>query len=148
MASNFTTMKPLFVSATLACVLSVGALAAPRAANTSARHARALHFARGAYTLSVRDTINNSNHASRFYTLKMNAGQHLKISAKSVAKDPDHALVPLIFVTPPCGKYNGDKTFNYNEDSSRAGTYQIEVAANSMASTATQGAFELNVSAY
>ena len=138
-------MKPLLICAALASGLLVsGADAAPKAPNTSARHAQALHFARGAYKLSVTGNLNGNN---RFYTLKVNAGQHLKISAHSVGT-PDSYVVPLIFVTPPCGKYNGDKTFSYSEDSSRAGVYKIRVGANSMASTATSGNFVLDVSAY
>ena len=137
--------KTIFVSALLACgVAAYSSHAAPKPANTSARHAQALHFARGAYKLSVTGNLNQNN---RFYTLKVNAGQHLKISARSAGK-PDSYVVPLIFVTPPCGKYNGDKTFNYSEDSSRAGTYKIRVGANSMASTATSGNFVLSVEAY
>ena len=132
--------------AALAGVLFASAVdAAPKAANTSARHAQALHFARGAYTLDRRATLSGSQH--RFYTLKMNAGQHLKISAQSDGKSGSQ-LVPLIFVTPPCGKFNGDKTARYAEDSSRAGSYRIEVAANQMASKANQGAFVLHVEAH
>ena len=118
--------------------------AAPQASNTSASHAQALHFARGAYKLSITGNLNQNN---RFYTLRVKAGQHLKISAHS-AGTPNSYVVPLIFVTPPCGKYNGDKTSSYSEDSSRAGTYRIRVGANSMASTATSGNFVLNVEAY
>ncbi len=139
-------MKPLFACATLTCgLIALGASAAPGAANTSARHAEALHFARGAYKLSVGESIRGSQH--RFYTLQMNAGQHLKISAESDDKTKS-GLVPLIFVTPPCGKYNGDKTATYAEDSSRKGNYRIEVAANQMASRANHGAFVLRVEAY
>ena len=119
--------------------------AAPKPTNDSARQAQALHFARGARTLSVRGNISGGQR--RFYTLQMNAGQHLKISAQSDAKTKS-GLVPLLFVTPPCGKYNGDKTASYNEDSSRKGNYRIEVAANQMASNANHGAFVLRVEAY
>ena len=99
-------MKPLFAAVLLASgVATNGSHAAPQFANTSARHARALHFARGAYKLNVTGNLNKN---SRFYTLKVNAGQHLKISARS-AGSRNSAVVPLIFVTPPCGKYNGDK---------------------------------------
>ncbi len=139
--------KPLFSLLFAGAVAAMGGAAighaAPRPANTSASHAQALHFARGAYKLSVTGNLNQNN---RFYTLKVNAGQHLKISAHS-AGTPDSYVVPLIFVTPPCGKYNGDKTFSYSEDSSRAGTYRIKVGANSMASRATSGNFVLNVEA-
>ena len=113
--------------------------------NTSARHAQTLHFARGAHTLSVRQSLSGVQH--RFYTLQVNAGQHLKISAVSDSKTKS-GLVPLIFVTPPCGKFNGDKTATYSEDSSRKGNYRIEVAANQMASRANHGAFVLRVEAY
>lgn len=139
-------MKTIHLSALLACgVAAISSHAAPAPTNISARHARALHFARGAHTLSVRQTINGAQH--RFYTLQLKAGQHLKISAQSDAKTKLQ-LVPLLFVTPPCGKYNGDKTATYNEDSSRQGTYRIEVAANQMASIANHGAFVLRVEAY
>ena len=124
-------MNRVFSCAALVCGLGFSALAAPKAANTSSRHAQALHFARGATNLSVRGTLNGNR---RFYTLKMNAGQHLKISAAGQQK-----VVPLIFVTPPCGKFNGDKTATYSEDSSRAGTYKIEVGTNLMASEAARG---------
>ena len=137
-------MKPIYLTALLACgVAALSSHAAPTVANTSARHAKALHFARGAHILSVRESLSGSQH--RFYTLQMNAAQHLKISAVSGAKS---GLVPLLFVTPPCGKYNGDKTATYNEDSSRKGTYRIEVAANHMASESNHGAFVLRVEAY
>lgn len=119
--------------------------AAPGHSHDSARHTQTLHFARGSHQLSIRDTIRGSQR--RLYTLKMNAGQHLKISAASDAKTKSQ-LVPLIFVTPPCGKYNGDKTANYHEDSSRKGIYRIEVAANMMASNANHGEFVLHVEAY
>ena len=139
-------MKPIFACAIALSGLTIASAdAAPRAANTSARHAKALHFARGAYTLSERATIRGSQH--RFYTLRVNAGQHLKISAQSETKSKSQ-LVPLIFVTPPCGKFNGDKTNAYAEDSSRAGIYRIEVTANQMASVENQGAFVLNIAAY
>lgn len=118
--------------------------AAPDKSNISTRHAQTLHFARGAHKLNVRNTIRGPQH--RFYTLKMKAGQHLKISVESDAKTHSQ-LAPLIFVTPPCGKYNGDKTAIYNEDSSRKGIYLIEVAANTMASNANSGAFVLRVEA-
>ena len=138
-------MKPIFACAILAGGLLVsGANAAPRAPNTSALHAQALHFARGATKLSVTGNLNSN---SRFYTLKVNAGQHLKISAHS-AGTPNSYVVPLIRVTPPCGKYNGDKTFSYSEDSSRSGVYRIEIGVNSMASQSASGKFVLNVSAY
>ena len=134
-------MKPIFISALLACGVAAGiSHAAPKPANTSARHAQALHFARGTYKLNVRQTLSGVQH--RFYTLSMNSGQHLKISASS-----DSQLVPIIFVTPPCGKFNGDKTANYSEDSSRKGIYRIEVATNLMASNADHGAFILRVEA-
>lgn len=135
-------MKPIFIFVLLALgVATTSSHAAPKPANTSAQHAQALHFARGAYKLNVRQTLSDAQHC--FYTLSMNAGQHLKISAES-----DSQLVPIIFVTPPCGKFNGDKTNSYSEDSSRSGTYKIEVATNLMASNAQKGAFVLNVSAY
>jgi len=137
--------KQIFIGTALACSLVAGAVAAPKADNISVRHAWALHFARGANTLSVRGNINGSQR--RFYTLKMNAGQHLKIRAESDEKTKS-GLVPLILVTPPCGKYNGDKTSTYSEDSSRQGNYRIEVAANQMASRANHGAFVLHVQAY
>lgn len=138
-------MNKLFLSAGLiCCLLPIAATAAPKTANTSARHAQALHFARGADNLSVRDSLGTAN---RFYTLKMNAGQHLKISAVSDVKTHSQ-VVPLIFVTPPCGKFNGDKTNSYAEDSSRAGIYKIEVATNLMASNARNGKFVLKVSTY
>ena len=138
-------MKPILVCAALVGGLFVSDVnAAPAAPNVSARHAQVLHFARGAYKLSVRG---NLNHNSRFYTLKVNAGQHLKISAHSAGTRESY-VVPLIFVTPPCGKYNGDKTFKYEEDSSRAGTYKIEVGVNQMATQAQKGDFVLNVEAY
>ena len=136
-------MKPIFASSILVCGLALCSVAAPKMANTSARHAQTLHFARNATNLSVRGTLNKG--MNRFYTLKMNAGQHLKISAQSAEKS---RVVPLIFVTPPCGKFNGDKTNSYSEDSSRAGTYKIEVATNLMASNAQKGDFILKVSAY
>ena len=135
-------MKPTFVCAALACGLALSSSAAPKSANTSASHAQGLHFARGATDLSVRGVLDKGK--NRFYTLKVNAGQHLKISA---APDAKSQVVPLIFVTPPCGKFNGDKTDAYSEDSSRAGIYQIEVATNLMASNAQKGAFILKVSA-
>ena len=135
--------KPIFTCAALICGLALSSTAAPKTTNTSARHAQALHFSRGATNLSVRGTLDKGQ--NRFYTLKMNAGQHLKISA---VPDSKSQVVPLIFVTPPCGKFNGDKTNTYSEDSSRAGTYKIEVATNLMASNAHKGAFILKVSAY
>lgn len=135
------TMKSILLSAILACGVATNCShAAPRSANTSSRHPQMLHFARGADKLSVRETISGSQH--RFYTLKVNAGQHLKISAES-----DSQLVPIIFVTSPCGKFNGDKTATYSEDSSRNGIYRIEVATNLMASNANHGAFVLRVEA-
>ena len=133
-------MKPILLAALIGGFAAVSVSAAPKTTNVSAYHAQALHFARGATELSVRGVLNGN---SRFYTLKMNAGQHLKISAAGQEK-----VVPLIFVTPPCGKFNGDKTNSYAEDSSRAGTYKIEVATNLMASNARKGAFVLKVSAY
>ena len=133
-------MKPILLAALVSGLAAAVVSAAPQATNISVRHAQPLHFARGATKLSVRGTL-DGNH--RFYTLKMNAGQHLKISA--VGQDK---VVPMIFVTPPCGKFNGDKTASYVEDSSRAGTYKIEVATNLMASNARKGAFVLKVSAY
>ena len=137
-------MKTIIFSALLACgVAAVSSHAAPTTANTSAHHAQALHFARGNHELNVRENLSGINH--RFYTLQVNAGQHLKISAESGAKS---GLVPLIFVTPPCGKFNGDKTATYNEDSSRKGNYRIEVGANQMASKSDHGAFVLHVEAY
>lgn len=135
-------MKPTFVCAALVCGLVLSGTAAPKSANTSARHAQALHFARGATALSVRGVLDKGR--NRFYTLKMNAGQHLKISAAPAAKSQ---VVPLIFVTPPRGKFNGDKTNVYSVNSSRAGIYKIEVATNLMASNAQKGAFILKVSA-
>lgn len=137
--------KRFFIGAVLVCGLVAGAVAAPKTDNVSTRQARALHFAHGATTLNVRDNISGSQH--RFYTLKMKAGQHLKIRVQSDEKTKS-GLVPLIFVTPPCGKYNGDKTSTYSEDSSRAGNYRIEVAANQMASRASYGAFVLHIEAY
>ena len=138
-------MKKFSLTAVLTCcLLPIAATAVPKAANTSIRHAQTLHFARGASSLSVRDSLGD---AHRFYTLKMKAGQHLKISVVSDAKTHSQ-VVPLIFVTPPCGKFNGDKTNSYSEDSSRTGVYKIEVATNLMASNARQGKFVLKVSAY
>ena len=140
-------IEPLFVAVLLAGgVATLSSHAAPvSVTNTSASHAQALHFARGATKLSLSGNIKGSQH--RFYTLRMNAGQHLKISAQSDAKTKS-GLVPLIFVTPPCGEFNGDKTAIYTEDSSRKGDYRIEVAPNQMASTANHGAFVLHVEAY
>lgn len=125
------------------CLLPVAASAAPKN-NASPRRAQALHFARGANNLSVRSSLGKDN--NRFYTLKMNAGQHLKIRAVPDAKTHSQ-VVPLIFVTPPYGKFNGDKTNSYDEDSSRAGIYKIEVRTNLMASNAPKGKFVLKVSA-
>lgn len=133
-------MNKFFLFAVLNCLLPIVATAAPKPANNSARHAQALHFSRGAHNLSVYGILGNGH---RFYTLKMNAGQILKISAVS-----DSQVVPIIFVTPPCGQFNGDKTNAYAEDSSRAGVYKIEVATNLMASNAQYGKFVLKVSAY
>ena len=135
-------MKPIFACAALICGFALSSTAAPKTANTSARHAQALHFTRGATNLSVRGTLNQN---SRFYTLKVNAGQILKISVRPAGEGH---MRPLIIVTPPCGKFNGDKTFTYSEDSSRAGIYKIEVGINSMASDAPKGDFILKVSAY
>ena len=138
-------MKTFLAGMVLTCgFLVCGVQAAPQSANTSARHAQALHFARGAYELTYVGTLSKTH---RFYTLRMNAGQHLKISAQPDAKSGSQ-VVPLIFVTPPCGKYNGDKTNAYAEDSSRAGIYKIEVAANQMASKAAVGRFVLHVAAH
>ncbi len=138
-------MNKLSLTAILTCcLLPIAATAAPKAANISAGHAQSLHFARGATNLSVRGSLDKN--IVRFYTLKMNAGQHLKISAISDAKTHSR-VVPLIFVTPPCGKFNGDKTNSYAEDSSRAGTYKIEIKMNLMASNALKGNFVLKVSA-
>ena len=139
-------MNKISLLAVLTCgLLPLAATATPKPANTSARHAQSLHFARGATQLSVRGSLNQN--VNRFYTLKMNAGQHLKISAISDAKTHSR-VVPLIFVTPPCGQFNGDKTNAYAEDSSRAGIYKIEVKTNLMASNARSGNFVLKVSAY
>ncbi len=139
-------MNKLFLPAVLTCcLLPIVATATPKAANTSARHAQSLHFRRGATNLSVRGSLGEN--VNRFYTLKMNAGQHLKISAISDAKTHSQ-VVPLLFVTPPCGQFNGDKTNSYAEDSSRAGIYKIEVKTNLMASNARNGNFVLKVSAY
>lgn len=138
-------MKPFALILAVAPGLVAPSLAAPDHANTSPRHAEPLHFARGATHLTVRGFLGASN--ARFYTLKIRAAQKLTIRAESRSKNPDAALVPLLFVTPPRGRYNGDKTAIYTSNSTRAGTYRIEVKANQMASTATSGPFLLRISA-
>lgn len=144
-------MKPLlFCAALIFCGIGrpdslLPASAAPRSAALSPRRAHRLHFARGATTLSVRGFLSGSQH--RVYVLKTRAGQRLRISVRSASHNPDSALVPLLFVTPPRGRFNGDKTAIYTSNSTRAGDYQIEIAANSMASTARSGRFILRISA-
>lgn len=117
--------------------------AAPQSANTSLRHAQSLHFARGATLLCVRGFLANSQH--RFYTVKIGAGQRLRFNAASASQNPDSYIVPLIAVTPPRGKFNGDKTAIYTSNFTRAGVYKIRVSTNSMASNARAGTFVLRV---
>jgi hypothetical protein len=120
------------------------AMAATRP-NIPTSHPQRLHFAGGKATLSVRATLKGAQR--RTYLLRVGAGQHLKIKVLPTNKNWKAALVPLVFVTPPGGKYDGDKTVYYVTDSTRAGDYKIEVGANLMASNANSGAFELNIAA-
>jgi hypothetical protein len=126
-------------------LLDCGLVGIVPAWGASAASPQRLHFARGTTTLSVRGHINGNQR--RFYILRTRARQHLRISAVPDRKDLRTALVPLIFVTPPGGKYDGDKTADYTTKSSRAGDYRIEVAANKMASNGDRGDFILRVTA-
>jgi hypothetical protein len=135
-------MKISILAATLLLGVSTS-FAAP--SNTSPSHPKRLYFARGAVNLAAVGHIQGAQH--RFYVVKMGAGQKLEIKAEALSKNPDKALVPLIFVTPPQGKYDGDKTAIYQTKSSRAGDYKIEVGANLMASNSNRGDFLLRVRA-
>ena len=134
-------MKPfIFCGALIFC--GTLAFAAPKSAKLSPRPAPTLRFARGATSLEVRGFL--SGLQSRVYWLETRAGQKLRISVSPASKRRLQ-LVPLVFVTPPRGHYNGEKTATYASNSTRAGFYKIEVRANSMASNARSGSFVLRV---
>lgn len=114
----------------------------PAAARPNASPSQ-LHFARGANSLTVRGHL--SKGARPVYLLRVREGQILTIRAQSTSKRVDSGVVPLIFVTPSGGKYDGDKTSEYHTSSSRAGDYRIEVAVNQMASNGKEGDFLLRV---
>ncbi|PQV64398.1 hypothetical protein B1R32_10579 [Abditibacterium utsteinense] len=136
-------MKPfIFCGILIFCGAPVGA--APRA-NTSPQRPQALHFARGATSLAVRGFLGHSQ--NRFYTLKTRAGQKLRIRADSAPRTSGYGIVPLLAVTPPRGKFNGDKTAIYATNSSRSGIYKIRISTNLMASNGPSGDFVLRVSA-
>lgn len=120
--------------------------AAPRAANLSnlsPLHARRLYFAPGTTTLRVRGHLSGSQH--RFYLLKTRANQRLQIRVAPASRGQ---LVPLLFVTPPRGHFDGDKTAAYTTNRTRAGDYRLEIAANLMASNARSGPFSLTIRAH
>lgn len=133
----------LFLSvAAMDCGLAgiVPAAARPTASQSQPHQ---LHFARGANWLTVRGHLGKGERP--VYRLRVREGQILTIRAQSTSKRIDSGVVPLLFVTPPGGKYDGEKTSEYHTPSSRAGDYRIEVAVNQMASNGREGDFLLRV---
>ncbi|RYG70288.1 hypothetical protein EON80_08240 [bacterium] len=106
-----------------------------------------LHFARGTNSLVIKGHL-GKRYPRPVYIVKTQAGQRLTIRAQGLSKSVDKSIVPLIFVTPPQGKYDGDKTAEYHTDSTKAGDYRIEVGVNQMATNAHNGPFELRVYAH
>jgi hypothetical protein len=129
-------MKSLFLFAALTLGLAPG-FAAPRRASYPVQR---LYFQRSATQLHLRAFL--SGDQNRTYLLKVRGGQHLKISVEG---EKPYGMVPLLFVTPPRGQYDGEKTATYETQRTQAGDYRIVIGHNLMASNERSGYFVLKV---